>query len=163
MNTTKLEGHGAVAGQVERGVRPLVPKRDVVGLLRGLERHGEDSIWRTAQQAREEIETLRSQLAHWKAFGEHAEGQHAYWKKVAGVLRAHVEVAQAAADAAIGQALRQTVTNAELNEKDEAIRRLKSDLCRMLNEADGPSERPAPTLLDVPHECMHAENGVFGA
>ena len=25
------------------------------------------------------------------------------------------------------------------------------------------SERPAPTLLDVPHECMHAENGVFGA
>lgn len=24
-------------------------------------------------------------------------------------------------------------------------------------------QRPAPTLLDVPHECMHAENGVFGA
>jgi hypothetical protein len=23
--------------------------------------------------------------------------------------------------------------------------------------------RHAPTLLDVPHECMHAENGVFGA
>ena len=86
MNTTKLEGHGAVAGQVERGVRPLVPKRDVVGLLRGLERHGEDSIWRTAQQAREEMEALRSQLAHWKAFAVHAEGEHAAWKKTAGEL-----------------------------------------------------------------------------
>ena len=38
------------------------PKRDVVGLLRGLERHGEDNIWRTAQEAREEIEELRGGL-----------------------------------------------------------------------------------------------------
>ncbi|MEQ1691399.1 MAG: hypothetical protein ABMA00_08955 [Gemmatimonas sp.] len=37
----------------------LPPKRDVVGLLRNLERHGEDNIWRTAQQAREEVELLR--------------------------------------------------------------------------------------------------------
>ena len=27
MNTTKLDSHGAVAGQVERGVRPLVDER----------------------------------------------------------------------------------------------------------------------------------------
>ena len=53
----------------------LAPKRDIVGLLRGLERQGEDNIWRTAQQAREEIEALRTQLAHWKVFGEHAEGE----------------------------------------------------------------------------------------
>jgi hypothetical protein len=29
------------------------------------------------------------------------------------------------------------------------------------NERDPP--RHAPALLDVEHECMHAENGVFGA
>jgi len=29
------------------------------------------------------------------------------------------------------------------------------------DERDPP--RPAPTLLDVPYECMHAENGVFEA
>ena len=57
-----------------------VPKRDIVGLLRGLERQGEDKIWRTAQQAREEIETLRTQLAHWKVFGEHAEGERSRLK-----------------------------------------------------------------------------------
>ena len=40
-----------------------VKKRDVVGLLRGLERHGEDNIWRVAQEAREEIERIRAALA----------------------------------------------------------------------------------------------------
>lgn len=33
MNTTKHENHGAVAGQVERGVRPLVDERDQGGAL----------------------------------------------------------------------------------------------------------------------------------
>ena len=38
------------------------PKRDIVGMLRRLERHGEDNIWRTAKDAREEIERLRAAL-----------------------------------------------------------------------------------------------------
>ena len=33
-----------------------------------------------------EMEALRSQLAHWKAFAVHAEGEHAAWKKTAGEL-----------------------------------------------------------------------------
>ena len=37
-------------------------RTDVVPYLRGLERNGEDNIWRTAQQAREEIERLRTAL-----------------------------------------------------------------------------------------------------
>ena len=40
------------------------PKRDVVGLLRNLERHGEDNIWRTAKEAREEIQRLRAELQY---------------------------------------------------------------------------------------------------
>lgn len=43
-------------------------QRDVIGLLRNLERQGEDNIWRTAQEAREEIERLRgivSKARHW--------------------------------------------------------------------------------------------------
>ena len=52
-----------------------VKKRDVVSMLRGLERHGEDNIWRVAQEAREEIEALRTSLAHWKVFAKHAEGE----------------------------------------------------------------------------------------
>jgi hypothetical protein len=32
MNSTKLDNHGALAGQVERGVRPAVPKRAAVCL-----------------------------------------------------------------------------------------------------------------------------------
>lgn len=46
MNTTKLDNHGAVAGQVERGVGRLVPKRATVGMRgavrrpKGNYRHG---------------------------------------------------------------------------------------------------------------------------
>jgi glutamate/tyrosine decarboxylase-like PLP-dependent enzyme len=73
------------------------PKRDVVGLLRKLERHGEDNIWRVAQEAREEIETLRTQLAHWKTFAIHAEGEHAAWKKTATALDEELRALKAAA------------------------------------------------------------------
>lgn len=38
------------------------PAPDVTAYLRGLERHGEDRIWRTALQARQEIERLRKLL-----------------------------------------------------------------------------------------------------
>jgi hypothetical protein len=44
------------------GLGRVAPKRDVVGLLRNLERHGEDNIWRTAKDAREELEQLREML-----------------------------------------------------------------------------------------------------
>ena len=37
--------------------------------------------WVAADKA--EIEALRSQLAHWKTFAIHAEGEHAAWKKAA--------------------------------------------------------------------------------
>ena len=67
-------GDGPLCDQMQV-LTAAVKKRDVVGLLRGLERHGEDNIWRVAQEAREEVETLRTQLAHWKVFGEHAESE----------------------------------------------------------------------------------------
>ena len=35
------------------------------------------------RDAADEIETLRTQLAHWKVFAEHAEGEHAKWKTLA--------------------------------------------------------------------------------
>ena len=69
-----IAAHAVPGTQADGGPRQ-VPKRDIYDLLRGLERQGEDNIWRTAQQAREEIEMLRTQLAHWKVFGEHAEGE----------------------------------------------------------------------------------------
>lgn len=76
----------------KHAVPGIAPKRDIVGLLRGLERHGDDNIWRMAQQAREEIETLRSQLAHWKVFGEHAEGERS--RLQVEVMRLHSEMAR---------------------------------------------------------------------
>lgn len=36
---------------------------DIDDYLRGLEKHGEDNVWRTAKQAREEIERLRAIIA----------------------------------------------------------------------------------------------------
>jgi hypothetical protein len=35
-------------------------------------------------------------------------------------------------------------------------------LCEACRDERDPPQH-APTLLDVPHECMHSENGVFGA
>ena len=37
-------------------------KSDVIPYLRGLERYGEDAVWRTAQAALLEIENLRSEI-----------------------------------------------------------------------------------------------------
>ncbi len=38
-------------------------------------------------QAAEETNALRTQLAHWKAFAVHAEGEHAAWKKARKLAR----------------------------------------------------------------------------
>lgn len=45
----------------------------------------------------EECETLRSQLAHWKTFAIHAEGEHAAWKKTAIELDEELRALKAAA------------------------------------------------------------------
>ena len=44
--------------------------------------------WIAADRA--ELETLRTQLAHWKTFAIHAEGEHAAWKKTATELDAEL-------------------------------------------------------------------------
>lgn len=44
-----------------------------------------------------EIETLRTQLAHWKTFAIHAEGEHAAWKKTATELDEELRALKAAA------------------------------------------------------------------
>ena len=77
----------AVLGPVERQVRPCphepmcgcgeaeqpcAKKRDVVGLLRNLERQSEDNIWRTAKEAREEIEALRQRISRAEHWARHA-------------------------------------------------------------------------------------------
>ena len=43
-----------------------------------------------------EIETLRAQLAHWKTFAIHAEGEHAAWKKTAAELDEELRALKAA-------------------------------------------------------------------
>ncbi len=70
-------------------------------------RRGQDTDYPTkwepdalCQQAADEIETLRTQLAHWKVFAEHAEGEHAAWKKTGTELydevrRLHIAIARA--------------------------------------------------------------------
>jgi len=65
MQEQKEEGAPLTGGPVDLIVRQTAQKRDVLVLLRGLERHGEDNIWRTAKEAREEIERLRAELAEW--------------------------------------------------------------------------------------------------
>lgn len=64
--------------------------------------HGDDAdAWQYTMSAHDvasafsqyrdaEIETLRSQLAHWKTFAIHAEGEHAAWKKTATELDAEL-------------------------------------------------------------------------
>lgn len=75
---------------LERGVRPLVDERGPLGTLR-LKLRMLSCDWKTTHgmqeavlavldapewvQAAEEANTLRTQLAHWKVFGEHAEGE----------------------------------------------------------------------------------------
>ena len=54
--------------------------------------------WLAADKA--EIEALRTSLAHWKVFAEHAEGEHAAWKKTGTELydevrRLHIAIARA--------------------------------------------------------------------
>ncbi len=63
----------AVAAPLERRVRPHSPTRDIVSLLRNLERQSEDNIWRTAQEAREEIERLREHAVILAATAEQVE------------------------------------------------------------------------------------------
>ena len=52
--------------------QPCAKKRDVVGLLRNLERQSEDNIWRTAKEAREEIEALRQRIGRAEHWATHA-------------------------------------------------------------------------------------------
>ena len=52
-------------------------------------------------------------------------------------LRAALEVSRAATDAAVMQAHRQARTNAELTAQADTIRRLKAELCGLLNEGLG--------------------------
>ena len=57
-----IAAHAVPGAQADDWWLRPAPKRDIVALLHGLERHGEDNIWRTARQAREEIERLRASL-----------------------------------------------------------------------------------------------------
>ncbi len=50
---------------------------DILNHLRALEKQGEDNIWRTAKEAREEIERLRAAL---KPFADHPDFHaHSSW------------------------------------------------------------------------------------
>lgn len=52
-------------------------------------------------------------------------------------LKAALEVSQAATNAAVNKARWQAQTNADLNKQADTIRRLKTDLCRVLNDGLG--------------------------
>ncbi len=72
MNTTKIEGRDAVAGQVERPVRPLVERlRDCAqGVDLGAEGMGWSPDPALLREAADEIENLRAAL-QWYADGLH--------------------------------------------------------------------------------------------
>ena len=52
-------------------------------------------------------------------------------------LRAALEVSQAATNAAVSKAQWQARTNAELNAQGDTIRRLKAELCNLMNDGLG--------------------------
>ena len=73
--------------------------------------------------AAQAVETLRSQLAHWKTFAIHAEGEHAAWKKAATELDEELRALKAAA--ADGR----TYTQADLLEAVKTERARCAQVC----------------------------------
>ena len=83
--------------------------------------------------AAREIERLRAgMLAASRQLGEWADAMGATVDE-RDRLRAALEVSQAATNAAVSKAQWQARTNSELNEQAATIRRLKADICRLLN------------------------------
>lgn len=66
MNTTKLDSHSAVAGQVERGVRPAVPTREIVERLAtwldAAAWQNKETSFHEYEQAAEALRALQAEL-----------------------------------------------------------------------------------------------------
>lgn len=107
-----------------------------------------------------EIETLRTQLAHWKTFAVHAEGEHAAWKKTAIELGADKDwmlvprVPTNAMVEAICAAVAQADWPQAYFEPAQQRRRRDARLAWLEAVASAPSKCPAGKCDDPATDCF---------